>query len=79
MPVPFHQTNFDRSNNDSDCSPLDFSSRSLFFSLLEPGWSLEFLDPRWASLEDFFLENSKWRMSSLFFVDLSRCRCEREC
>lgn len=46
MPVPFHQTNFDRSNNDSDCSPLDFSSRSLFFSLLEPGWSLEFLDPR---------------------------------
>lgn len=27
VPVPFHQTNFDR----SDCSPVDFSFRSLFF------------------------------------------------
>lgn len=63
VPVPFHQTNFDRSNNDSDCSPLDFSSRPLFFSLLEPGWSLEFLDPRWAIgrlfLGEFKMENVK--------------------
>lgn len=59
VPVPFHQTNFDRSNNDSDCSPLDFSSRSLFFSLLEPGWSLEFLDPRLGDWKTF-----SWRIQN---------------
>lgn len=59
VPVPFHQTNFDRSNNDSDCSPLDFSSRSLFFLLLEPGWSLEFLDPRLGDWKTF-----SWRIQN---------------
>lgn len=66
MPVPFHQTNFDRSNNDSDCSPLDFSSRSLFFfpsSSQDGVWS--FLIQDWAIgrlfLGEFKMENIIFR------------------
>lgn len=62
VPVPFHQTNFDR----SDCSPVDFSFRSLFFFFPPRARILEFLEPRW-TIGRLFLGEFKMESIKLIF------------